>query len=41
VLKVIDGTDTNACQSVPGTTATYYQSGGHTSDVVLCLGDNS
>ncbi|WP_042386429.1 LppU/SCO3897 family protein [Streptacidiphilus melanogenes] len=40
VLKVIDGSDYHQCTAVPGYEAAYTETGGDSSDLVLCLGAN-
>ncbi|WP_042371254.1 LppU/SCO3897 family protein [Streptacidiphilus neutrinimicus] len=40
VLKVIDGTDYQQCAALPGYEAAYTETGGNSSDLVLCLGAN-
>jgi hypothetical protein len=41
VLKVIDGSDYHQCEALPGYVAAYTETGGNSSDLVLCLGNNS
>jgi len=41
VLKTLDSDNMDDCNNVPGYVAAYSESGGNSSDLVLCLGKNT
>ena len=41
VLKTLNSTDMNTCDSVPGVTAAYSESAGSGDSLLLCLGKNT